>query len=55
MNGFCTIKEAAEILKMSTCTIYKLAQQGKIPAVKIGGSWRINVSAIKAGTEQKEK
>jgi excisionase family DNA binding protein len=37
-----TIREVAEFLKVKPVTIYKLANQGRIPGVKIAGSWRFN-------------
>jgi len=41
-----TIKEVADYLKMNERTIYKLVQEGKIPAVKIGGQWRFKKSVV---------
>ncbi|GEM_PF-591953 len=35
------IKEVSHYLKIKEQTVYRLAQQGKIPAVKIGGQWKI--------------
>jgi excisionase family DNA binding protein len=35
-----TIKEVADYLKLTERTLYRLAQEGKIPAFKVGGSWR---------------
>ena len=40
MENLMTTKEAADYLKLHYVTIYKLAQQGRIPATKIGGNWR---------------
>lgn len=34
------IKEVADYLKIPVSTIYKLIQDGKIPAVKLGKHWR---------------
>ena len=36
-----TIDEVAKMLQMSKHTIYRYAKDGTIPAVRIGGSWRI--------------
>lgn len=41
VSSIMTIREAAQYLKLNYMTIYKLAQQGKIPASKIGGNWRL--------------
>jgi len=42
MSELMTTKEASEYLKLSYMTLYKLAQQGEIPAYKLGGHWRFN-------------
>lgn len=39
-SGIMDIKEMADYLKMNEQTIYRLVQQKKIPAVKIGGQWK---------------
>ncbi len=43
---YLTLKDVAELLKLSEKTIYRLAQQGEIPAFKVGGSWRFRASDI---------
>lgn len=35
-----TLEEVAAYLKAGKRTVYRLAQNGKIPAFKLGGSWR---------------
>lgn len=35
-----TLEEASYLLKLSRSTLYNLAQRRKIPAYKIGKSWR---------------
>ena len=35
-----TLEEVAVYLKAGKRTVYRLAQEGKIPAFKLGGSWR---------------
>jgi excisionase family DNA binding protein len=34
------VQEVAEYLRLAEATIYKLAQAGEIPAVKVGRTWR---------------
>jgi excisionase family DNA binding protein len=41
-----TIKQVAEYLKVTDRTIYKLAAAKKIPAFKIGGTWRFSRADI---------
>lgn len=40
------IKEVAEYLKVTERTIYRLAAAKKIPAFKVGGSWRFSLTDI---------
>jgi len=35
-----TVKEVAGYLSLSVKTIYRLVEEGTIPAFKIGGQWR---------------
>lgn len=41
-----TVKEVAEYLQLSPDQIYRLAQQGKIPASKVGARWRFKRERI---------
>ncbi len=40
------VKEVAEYLKIKEQTVYKLLQQGKLPALKIGGQWKVKKSHL---------
>jgi len=40
-GGMMDIKEVADYLKIKEQTVYRLAQNGKIPALKIGGQWKV--------------
>ena len=46
MNSLMNTREAAEYLKLHYVTLYKLSQQGHIPASKIGGAWRFNKDVL---------
>ena len=39
-DGILTLDEVAAYLKAGKRTVYRLAQQGDIPAFKLGGTWR---------------
>jgi excisionase family DNA binding protein len=39
-SDILTVEEAAELLKIPRSSVYKLAQEGKIPAQKVGRHWR---------------
>jgi excisionase family DNA binding protein len=41
-----TIKEVADYLGVHASTVYKYAQQGTIPAFKIGSDWRFSQKHI---------
>ena len=41
-----TIKQVADYLKVTERTIYRLAAAKKIPAFKVGGSWRFSRADI---------
>ncbi|MCD4781023.1 MAG: helix-turn-helix domain-containing protein [Candidatus Omnitrophica bacterium] len=45
-NDVMNIKEVADYLGVHTSTIYKYAQQGNIPAFKIGSDWRFSKKYI---------
>ncbi len=41
-----TIRELAQYLKVNERTIYRLVSGKKIPAFKVGGSWRFSLADI---------
>lgn len=41
-----TIREAAEILRVSPMTVYRLIKDGEVRAIKVGWQWRIILSEI---------
>ena len=49
-----TVKEIAEYLGVHPMTIYKYVQDGKMPAFKIGASWRIRRDSIKKWMDENE-
>ncbi|NQT22300.1 MAG: helix-turn-helix domain-containing protein [Candidatus Omnitrophica bacterium] len=53
-SDILTLKEVAKYLKLNTITTYRLAQQGKLPAVKIGGQWRVRLSSLNKWLAKKE-
>lgn len=40
------MKEVADYLKLNEKTAYRLTSEGKLPAFKVGGSWRFQKSEI---------
>jgi excisionase family DNA binding protein len=39
-NDIMTVEEVAKYLKLKPQTVYKWAQEGRIPATKLGKEWR---------------
>ncbi|MBW8067606.1 MAG: helix-turn-helix domain-containing protein [Ferrovum sp.] len=48
-----TIKQVADYLKVTERTIYRLAADKKIPAFKVGGTWRFSRADIDNWIKQK--
>lgn len=51
---FLTLKEAARMLQISKRTVFRMIHQKKVPAIKVGGQWRIRESQFKKWIEAKE-
>ena len=45
-NEVLTIDELAAYLKIAKSTLYKLAQDGKLPGQKVGKHWRFRKATI---------
>lgn len=50
-----TIKQVAEYLKVTERTIYGLAAARKIPAFKVGSTWRFSLGAIDSWIKQQSR
>ena len=50
-----TVKETAEYLRIPIPTVYYLIQRGKIPAIQIGGRWRIKKSSLDRDVLRQDK
>lgn len=48
-----TVKEVAAYLRIKEKTAYRLAGEGKIPAFKVGGSWRFRRTELDAWIAKK--
>jgi excisionase family DNA binding protein len=46
MDHFYTVKEVAELLRISTATVRKLIKDGEIPMLMFGAQWRIPKKAF---------
>jgi excisionase family DNA binding protein len=45
-HNLLTVKETAAYLRLPLSSFYYLVQRGQIPAIQIGGSWRIKKSSL---------
>ncbi len=52
MSVWLTLVELSDYIKLSRPYLYKLAQQGQVPCVKVGRSWRFNRDEIDAWMRQ---
>ena len=41
-----TIRDVADLLNVGTKTVYTMAQNGELPAFKVGGQWRFRRADI---------
>ena len=54
-DEFLTIREVAQLLKLSEATIRKWCREGRLPALKLGKAYRIRRSDIDRLFEQARK
>jgi len=52
ISKMLTIKEVAELMGVHERTIYRLANEGKMPGFKFGGTWRFDPETIKQWISQ---
>jgi excisionase family DNA binding protein len=45
-DSVLTIEDLAAYLKIAKSTLYKLAQEGKLPGQKVGRHWRFHKDAV---------
>ena len=50
-----TIDELAKYLKVGKTTLYRLAQEGKIPGQKVGKHWRFSRESIDRWLEESKR
>lgn len=49
-----TIEELAAYLQVAKSTLYKLAQEGKVPGQKVGKHWRFKKDTIDRWLERRD-
>jgi len=54
MKKMLTVKEVAELVRLNEATVYKLAKEGKIPAVRFEKQWRVREEALEVWLREQE-
>jgi excisionase family DNA binding protein len=55
LNNLMTVKETAEYLRIPLPTVYYLVQRGQLPAIQIGGRWRVKKDMLDRDVLHKEE
>jgi excisionase family DNA binding protein len=50
-----TVREVAAYLAVDEKTIYRLAQQGKLPGFKVAGTWRFQLPDIQVWIDEQKR
>ncbi len=46
MQKLMTVKEVADILRVSNMTVYRLFKSGNLPAVRVGKNYRVKANDV---------
>ena len=49
-----TLTEAATLLQVSTRTLQRMIRNGKLPAFKVGGQWRLRETQLRQWVEDRQ-
>lgn len=49
------LQQVADYLQLNQSTVYQWAQQGRLPAIKLGGRWRFRSADIEAWLDAQER
>lgn len=50
-----TIQETSQYLRIPVSSLYKLAQEGRIPCQKVGRHWRFRKESLERWLEENQK
>ena len=53
-DNILTIDELSDYLRISRSTLYKLAQEGRVPCQKVGRHWRFRKETIDRWLDQRD-
>lgn len=56
-NGttYLTVEEVAERFGVNATTVYRLAQAGKLPGIKVGKQWRFSAARLEEWAADRER
>jgi excisionase family DNA binding protein len=52
LDRLLTVKEVAAMLRVSAQTLYKMLEQGRIPALRVGNQWRFERQKVQEWLER---
>ena len=52
---FLTVEEVAKRFGVNTTTVYRLVQQGRLPAFKVGNQWRFSEARLEEWVADRER
>ncbi|MDR3573068.1 MAG: helix-turn-helix domain-containing protein [Anaerolineaceae bacterium] len=55
VTEFLTVEEVAEYLRLPLSTVYKLAQDNRLPGFKVGKHWRFRYDTIQNWIKAQER
>lgn len=53
LGRFLTLADVAEVLNISATQAYSLVRTAELPAIKVGGNWRVERSVLESYIEAK--
>lgn len=54
-NPYLTVEDVAKRFGINVTTVYRLVQQGKLPAFKIGNQWRFSETRLEEWVADRER
>ncbi len=47
-KAYLSVEEVAQRFRITVTTVYRLAQQGRLPGFKVGNQWRFSTEMLEA-------
>jgi len=54
-KSYLTVEDVARRFGVNSTTVYRLVQQGKLPAFKIGNQWRFRTARLEEWVADRER